>query len=374
VARVLAVDGLRLAGARTAIGRHLEYLSRWWSANDIPFDRVVVYTNRPVEVSGLGTRTPVEFRVVAPRLPNVLWQQVALPLAARRAAVLFCEYTCPVVAPAPPIVVANHGIYEALPQTFSRLQRFRATSVNRPSVHRARRVIANSTNTRDDVVRFFGVDPDRVDIVLPAPAPVFSQPHARDAIDAERVAVLGADVPYVLFVGKFSARRHVAELVDAFAQARTALGSSHRLLLVGPYVTNVEPLALAATLGIAGEVVHLPHLEQDRLALLYAGADLFVLPSEYEGLSWTMLEAMAAGAPVLTVEHPTVDEAADDTVATIEQPATAAIRDAMVDLLGDESRRRALAAAARARAQRFTPEHVASATTEILDRVASDRR
>ena len=368
--RTLVVDGLRLLGSRTAVGRHVEYLAQWWSNNDIPFDQVVIAVPGLVTLDGLGSTTPVEVRVCAPWLPNLAWQQVALPAVARRAAVLFCEYTCPVVAPTPPIVLANHGIYEALPHTFSRSQRFRATAANRASARRARRVIANSTNTKADLVRYFGIDAADIEIVLPAPAAIFGREHDAEAVASERAAILHDDLPFVLFVGKFSHRRHVPRLVEAFVRARPRLSSSYRLVLVGPDITDVDPVALAARLGAPASVVHIDHLEQERLALLYSAADLFVLPSEYEGLSWTMLEAMASGTAVLTVDHPTVAEAAGRTVATIGEPTIEALCDSMVELLNDDARRQELARQARRQVERFSPDAMARSTTDMLDRVA----
>ncbi len=370
--RTLAVNGLRLAGPRTAIGRHLEYLARYWSTTAVPFDRVEVLVPGAVQLDGLGDVTPVNVRVVGPHLPAVAWEQLIVPFAARRHAVLLSEYSGPIVMPTAPTVVANHGIYEALPQTFSRISRFRATSVNRWSARRARRVIANSTNTRDDLVRYLGVDPSTIDIVLPGPADVFFESRDTSASAAVRAELTGG-APYVLFVGKFSHRRHVDRLVDAFARVKHDADLPHHLVLVGPDTTDVRPIERAAGLGLQDVLTHLPHAEHGRLAQIYAAADLFVLPSDYEGLSWTMLEAMASGTAVLTVDHPTVAEAAGDTVVTVREPTVAALADAMRGLLTDPDRRVDVAAAGRRRADRFSMKASAAATTEVLDRVALTR-
>ena len=370
--RTLTVNGLRLVGARTAIGWHLEYLARYWSSTAVPFDRVDVLVPDDVDLDGLGDVTPVAVRVVGRGLPPIVWEQVTVPLVARRSSVLLSEYSGPVVVPTAPTVVANHGIYEAVPATFSRVRRFRATAVNRWSARRARRVIANSTNTRDDLVRYLGVDPATIDVVFPGPADVFFR--ARDEATTEAVrAELTGDAPYVLFVGKFSQRRHIDRLVDAFARVKRDKGLPHHLVLVGPDTTGVGPVERATQLGLADAVSHLPHADHARLADIYAAADLFVLPSDYEGLSWTMLEAMASGTAVLTVEHPTVAEAAGDTVVTVPEPTVTALASAMGDLLVDPDRRAAVAAAGRRRAGGFSMSASASATTEVLDRVALTR-
>jgi glycosyltransferase involved in cell wall biosynthesis len=361
-----------MCGPRTAIGRHLEYLAAHWSRRATPFGRIVFMTPRPVSVDGLGSASRIEFRAFGGSLPPLLWEQIALPASAAGASILFSEYTCPLLRRGA-TVVANHGIYEAVPEAFSRWDRFRATAVNRRSAHHAARVVANSESTRADLVRFFGVAPDRVDVVHPGPADVFFQAHDPVARSAAVVEALGAAVPFVIFVGKLATRRHVPNLIEAFSIVRATHGLPHRLLLVGPNV-NALPLAdLAARAGIADQVRHVEHMEQDQLAKLYAAADLYVLPSTYEGISWTMFEAMASGTPVRTVEHPALHEGAAGSVFVLPDPAVPSLVQGLATLLLDPARRAELASAGRERAAEFSLARSAEATLEILDRVAPAR-
>jgi glycosyltransferase involved in cell wall biosynthesis len=370
--RTLAVNALRICGRRTAIGRHLEYLAANWSRRATPFDRIVFMTPRPVAVDGLGTGSRIEFRAIGGSLPPLVWEQVALPAAARGAAVLFSEYTCPLLR-RDATVVANHGIYEAVPEAFSRWHRFRATTVNRRSARHATRVIANSTSTKSDLVRFFGVEPDRIDVVYPGPADVFFQTHDAAERSAAVIAALGAEVPFVIFVGKLATRRHVPNLIEAFSLVRLAHGLPHHLLLVGPNVNRLPLAELAARFGVADRVRHVEHMEQEQLATLYAAADLYALPSTYEGISWTMFEAMASGTAVLTVEHPALHEGAAGSVFVLPDPTVPSLVNGLSTLLLDPSRRAQLAAAGRERAAEFSLARSAEATLEILDRVAPAR-
>ena len=371
--RTLAVSGTRLVGRRTAVGRHIEHLARYWSEHRIPFDRVVIFTPGATSIDGLGSTTEVVIEARPAKAPLLAWEQVVLPVAARKMSVLLCEYAAPFLMPTAPIVVANHGIYEALPTTFSRWRRFRATSVNRPSARRAAAVIANSANTAADLVRFFGLDPDSIDVVYPAAADVFFADHDPAAARRACEELVGPG-PFVLFVGKLSARRNVPNLVEAMAAVRSA-GSEHRLCIVGPDLEGVEPVRRAAEAGIADAVVHHEHMEQHELALLYAGADLFVLPSLYEGISWTVLEAMASGTPVLAVDHPTMGEAAGTAAFTVPDPSVPTLAAAMTGILEDGALRSRLSAEGRRQSEPFSMSASAAATTAVLDRVGrgSDR-
>src|SRR5262245_29741692 len=100
------------------MGRHIEMLAKHWSMMPVPFDRIVLVAPKTAELPELGTKNRIELIAVTTDLPNLAWEQVVMPQAAQFASVLFCPaYTCP-VAYGGRIVLANHGIYEALPQEF----------------------------------------------------------------------------------------------------------------------------------------------------------------------------------------------------------------------------------------------------------------
>ncbi|MGH9553726.1 MAG: glycosyltransferase, partial [Terriglobales bacterium] len=166
--RTLVVNALRLPGKRTAMGRHIEMLTKHWSRTNVPFDRVVLLAPRDAELTDLGDKTEIVFERLPSGLPNLAWEQAVLANSARKAAVLFCpSYTCPIIYPGR-IVVANHGIYEALPQEFRLMERLRATPINFLSVKRADHIIANSLATKGDLIRYFGVPERKLSVILPA--------------------------------------------------------------------------------------------------------------------------------------------------------------------------------------------------------------
>lgn len=369
--RTLTVNGLRLTGPRTAMGRYIEVLAARWSEGAWPFDRIRVLVPAAVELPA-GVAGRVE--VVVPRgpaRPLAAWEQIALPRAAAGSALLFCPtYTAPLRARGR-LVVANHGIYEGLPREFSRLRRLRSIPLYRQAVRRADVVIANSRATRDDLVRHLGAPRERIEVVYPAPARAFLAALDPAAVRAAaREALGGEDRPYVLFVGKLSPRRNLPALIEAFAAARRAADLPHRLLVVGPNVDAVPVRALAARHGMADALVHLDHRSHEELALLYAGADVFALPTVAEGFSWTILEAMAAGAPVLTADHAALrEEGVAEAAQVVPEPTPAALEQALRGLLTDPVRRAALGDAGRALARRFSWERTARETMTILDRV-----
>jgi glycosyltransferase involved in cell wall biosynthesis len=367
--RTLVVNALRLAGAPTAMARYIEALAETWSAAEVPFDRVLLAVPGPAALE--LPPGPVALWTLRPGTPLALWEQVVLARAARGAAALFCPaYTAP-LAHWGPLVVANHGIYEAVPEEFPRLARLRSTTVQRASARRAHRVIANSSVARGDVERFFGVPRDRIEVILPGIHERFFRRRPAEEVAAEVRRILGREVPYVLFVGKLARRRNLPALVAAFAAVRRRTGIPHRLVVVGPNTTGLDVAGLARAEGVADRVVYLPHMDAEPLARLYAGAEVFALPTTYEGLSWTILEAMASGTPVLTVPHPQLAEGGGDAAFVAASPAVEDLAPALERLLADPGLRARHAEAGRRRAAAFRWPAAAARTMEAIDRVAA---
>lgn len=359
------------------MGRYIEALVRWWSRMEVPFDRVVLMS--PVEESldrlHLCSQTEIVLHSFGGGWPLLLWEQYLLPQAAKGASVLFCpSYTCPLFYRGR-IVLANHGIYERLPDEFPWGNRLRTIPLFRLSARRADRLIANSQNTKLDLMRYFHVPESRISVLYPAPNDLFFRSHTGGEIEEEVVRALGRNVPYILFVGKLSKRRHVPNLIEAFSRVRRSEGLPHHLLIIGPNTTNIRLWELAKRHGVSEYVRYISHMEQEQLARLYAGADLFVLPTVYEGLSWTILEAMASGTPVLTVEHPTLQEGAGEAVLAVPTPCVEDLVKGLTCLLTDQALRRSHAEKGRERAKQFSWEITARETMKILDREAnpSDR-
>ncbi len=375
--RTLVVNALRLVGRRTAMGRYIEAMVRWWSRMEIPFDRVVLMSPVAVALDRLHLcgKAEIVLRSFGGRWPLSVWEQCLLPRVARGASGLFCpSYTCPLFYRGR-IVLANHGIYERLPDEFPWWSRLRTIPLFRLSARRADHIIANSQNTKLDLVRYFHVPESRISVLYPAPNDLFFRSHTGGEIEEEVVRTLGRNVPYILFVGKLSKRRHVPNLIEAFSRVRRGGGFPHHLLIIGPNTTHIRLQELAGHHGVAEYVRYIPHMEQERLARLYAGADLFVLPTVYEGISWTILEAMASGTPVLTVEHPTLQEGAGEAVYAVPTPCVEDLVKGLTCLLTDQALRRSYAEKGRERAKQFSWEITARETMKILDRAAnpSDR-
>ncbi|HYF24307.1 MAG TPA: glycosyltransferase family 1 protein [Baekduia sp.] len=222
------------------------------------------------------------------------------------------------------------------------------------AVRRAAALPCISTATRDDLVARFPRAAAKAHVVPLAAAP---PPAGMQAARRER--------PYVLAVGTIEPRKNLVRLLDAWAAG--GFGATHDLLLTGPAGWDDAAILERAREVGAQRTGHVPDAE---LLALYAGCDAFAYPALYEGFGLPVVEALAAGAPVLTSTTSSLPEVAGDAALLVDPADTTAITGGLRRLLGDEALRARLRAAGPAQAARFSWERTARETLSVLRAVA----
>lgn len=176
----------------------------------------------------------------------------------------------------------------------------------------------------------------------------------------------------VLYAGRLRTRKAVAMLIEAFSRVHEQAPTA-RLVVAGDgeqrpaLEEQVRRLDLADTVRFAGAVPH------DRMPELYAAADVFCLPSLYEGFPLAILEAMAAGLPVVATSVAGNPEAVEDGVhgRLVEAEDAAGLAVALLDLIEDEDARRRMGRQARQRVEEeFSIERIGSAYRELWEELA----
>ena len=367
------VDAHRLAGQRLGVGRYIEYLVKHWRSMMDAGDQCTLFTREPYDGSGWEPSPSIRVRSFAPSLPPSVWQHGVLPRFTGDVDVLFCpSYSIPVTYTGK-CVVAIHSMNEVesgthpwwYKLTYSRLYRF--------SADRADRIIVPSESTRQDLERYYGITSEKVDVVVQGADEAF-RPIADDAVKrATRIRFLGEDRPYIVFVGKLSARRNIPILIEAFAIAKRRAKLPHALLLVGPNHVGVPLDDLITRHALTGHVIQTDgkfasHME---VPPIYGSADLYVNASSYEGFSMTLVEALSCGTPVVTVNRAGLAEIAAEAAEYVEEPTPDALADAIERVLTDPALSESLGERGYRRAAAFRWNVTARQTLDVLRRVAA---
>ncbi|WP_194911047.1 glycosyltransferase family 4 protein [Catenulispora rubra] len=223
-------------------------------------------------------------------------------------------------------------------------------------------VIVLTESQRGFLAERYGVDPAKVYVVPNGVAEEYFLPPRTPS--PEQTAASGPEPLRLLFVGRLGAQKNVARLLDAMALVTEPV----RLRLVGDGELREDLVAQATGLGLDDRVEFAGRKDGDDLIKEYAAAELFVLPSDREGMALVVLEAMAAGLPVLATAVPGNIETVEDAGVLVE-PTPKALAAAIDALARDRS---ALAAPAAAGAARVADRHwdqVVAAVENVYEQV-----
>jgi glycosyltransferase involved in cell wall biosynthesis len=247
----------------------------------------------------------------------------------------------------PPLVVTVHGFApvslpggEYFRSWRSRWQHWRGLerklAVWQLAGPRIAGVIAVSDFTKTECVRYTGIDPGRIVVCH----------HGVDAgLFAPSVHPTGGP-SYYLHISNDEPRKNIERIVEAFGAAR--LPVDLELVLKLPLESSRRYRGLRNVRVVTG------HLKAERLAGLYQGARGFVFPSLYEGFGMPILEAMAAGCPVITSTGTACAEVAGDAALLVDPRQTGRLAAAMAHLHADGALRQRLIRLGHERAASFT--------------------
>jgi glycosyltransferase involved in cell wall biosynthesis len=234
---------------------------------------------------------------------------------------------------------------------------------------------AISHAVRDSAVRDLGVDPARVTVVERGRDPArLGEPSNERRQRSRRSLGVSTDNFVVLTLGRQEFQKGQWHLVHAMPKL-LAEDPGVLLLIAGREGSASARLRDEIRGSRVDQHVRLLGYREDVPELL-AAADLFVLPSLYEGLGGVLIEAMALGLPIVASDLPAIREVVDDENATLVPPAAPQdLADAIVRLRGDPARRARMGARSREIFQeRFTLERSAKRMLTLFQRVASEGR
>ena len=226
--------------------------------------------------------------------------------------------------------------------------RARFTQQAREAAARADAIVAVSAFTKSQVESLLGVPASRVRAIHHGTR-VLRFP----AVKREQI---------VLSVGAIQKRKNIARLVEAFE----AVGADWNLVLAGAagfgseqILAGIEKSPARARISVLG------YVSAEDLGQWYARAMVFAFPSLDEGFGMPLLEAMAAGAAVVTSNRSALPEVAGDAALLVDPEDTAALAAALCEITGSDSLRAELARRGSARAREFTWEKAVRETWDV---------
>ncbi len=242
------------------------------------------------------------------------------------------------------------------------------------SLEAARRIIAVSETTKQDLGRVFGVDERKVDVVFEGSEEI------APAKDAEARVQSHGLVPgeYLMFVGTLEPRKNIPTAIASFVRAvrQGWVPETANLVLAGAHGWKDEPIleAIREAQKKLGEsrVRHLGYVcHRDKVSLM-ANARAFLFPSLYEGFGLPVIEAMRLGVPVIASNVASLPEVCGDAAVMCEPYDVDGFAEAIRDIYADDELYRRLSAAGRKRGSMFTWDKAARETLEVYKKAVGE--
>src|SRR6476661_7165966 len=232
-------------------------------------------------------------------------------------------------------------------------------------------ILTVSQASKRDILHFFAVPPEKIEVIYNAFDERFSIQPNEEAVARVRERYQ-LDQRCVLYVGNIKPHKNLVRLIEAFAALRHGELDDLKLLIIGDEISKLPALRRAVhSLKLHKHVRFLGYQPDDTLAILYRLASVFVFPSLYEGFGLPPLEAMASGTPVVTSNLSSLPEVTGNAALLVDPYNPEAIADGIARVITDRTLSDELRSKGLARARQFSWETSVRRIREIYGEVAN---
>lgn len=235
----------------------------------------------------------------------------------------------------------------------------------------ADRVIAVSEHTKQDLIKYFEGDPEKITVIHEGIGERFLA--ASEQRPSEFPEKWGIREPYFLYVGMIKPHKNVLWLTECFRKLKKEKQISSRLVLVGKKDKKYpKGYGNLGKLQSDGDITILNVVTGEELISLYAQAKALIHPSLYEGFGLTLLEAMACGTPVIANRCASIPEIAGEAAHLIEPMSYRELSDAILKMEMSDAYRTVLIQKGLQWAARYRWDQAAQATLQVYEEVLSE--
>jgi glycosyltransferase involved in cell wall biosynthesis len=324
------------------------------------------FRQAPLPNLGLTARNAQQ-RVIGPRR---LWTHLGLSWEVVKSPpdVLYVPaHVLPAVRRSRAVVTIHDVGYLDYPEAYTRSRWLYLHWSTAFSAKVATLIIADSYYTKAELVRRYGVEPDKVRVVHLAHEEGLAPVEEKTTLESVR-SRYGIDGDYFIYLGTIQPRKNVFGLLRAYAELASRPGKTPKLVLVGRPGWLHEPLFRAVKdLNIESDVVFTGYVPDNDVPALLSGALALVFPSFYEGFGLPALQAMACGTPVIASNVTSLPEVIGEAGLLIDPRRPEQLADTMALIAGDDSLRRELRDRGLERASQFSWKKCAAETLSVLE-------
>lgn len=363
---IIGFDGKRAVSNMTGLGNYSRLVIEQ-VAMENPGDCLLVYTPALRSNPRLDTIKAlhnVEFRLPPPQgFSGSLWRTFGITnnLAADKADVfhgLSNELPLNIRKSGVPSVVTMHDvIYRTMPECYKPIDRTIYDFKYGRSCRNADRIIAVSERTKQDVVRFYGIDPDRIDVIYQGCDESFKRIWSREELEALR-ARLNLPDRYILQVGTIERRKNL----ELTVRALSSIPKDVELVVIGRDHHGYKPVVekLSRELGVSPRIHYYSGLDFKDLPGVNQAAEVIAYPSRYEGFGIPVVEGLESMRPVVAATGSCLEEAGGEHSIYVDPDSPRQMAEALNAILSGAADTREMTEAGKRHAARFDKRRMAS--------------
>lgn len=359
---------------RAGVGRYVQKLTEQLGKFVTPDDalRLFFFDFQRQGLSLNATRTEQRAcRWLPGRYVQKAWKTIHFPpfnwLAGTADVYHFPNFIIPPLTRGKAVVTIHDVSFLRFPEAAEPRNLTYLTAKIRDTVARADAIITDSAFSGREIQELLGVPAEKIHPILLGLPSDLRRPDSSN-IAATRKK-LGLERPYLLSLGTLEPRKNYPFLIEVFEKLK---GFDGDLVIAGMKGWKYEPiLARLQSSSKAARIHYLEYVPEEQLAALYAGAELFVFPSLYEGFGFTPLEAMACGTPALISTNGSLPEVCGGGSELVPELNVDLWCEHLQQLLGAATRRAELVARGQQHIRQFIWEDTARKTWAVYRQVAS---
>jgi len=308
-----------------------------------------------------------------------LWTQVGLTreLSKTKPDLLF--------APSQSIPFYNYGVktvatihdvaFKYFPDQYSFLDRNILDIMTQSILKRSEKVITLSQTTKDDLIKFYGAEEEKIYVIYPGfEPPKKSAFHISEGKWEKMRDKFGIIRKYLLYVGRIETRKNLTTLIKAFYEVLSS-GQELQLVLAGRKGVGYEKvLALIEKFNLKDRVILTGYVNEEEKNYLLRNAELFVFLSRYEGFGLPVLEAFYYELPVIASRIPIFEELYSNAVVLVNPYESKEVAEAIISTVKNNRRKDSLAAKGKELLTKFSWERAAKETLELLNSFEPDKK
>jgi len=218
---------------------------------------------------------------------------------------------------------------------------------------RADRIVTVSEYSKQDIVRTYKINPEKIDVAYNGANPIYSPLNIREKIEAREKFSNGS--PYFIYIGALLPRKNVARLLQAFDIFKNKTESDVKIILVGAKMFNTVDIEKTySSMKHKADIVFTGRLSPGDIEKALGGALALTYVSYFEGFGIPLVEAMYAEVPVITSNATSLPEVAGDAGLIVDPFSVESIAGAMIRIYNEVPLQQSLIEKGRIQRQKFS--------------------